>query len=222
MNGWRAIGMAGLVLTAAAPVAAQFTPGDVFYGGSAGEIHNITGGGDFALVTPFADTGQYSASQFVWSLDLETMYVGHVQVGTVSAIDSSGTVTTFAEGIDGPTGLVMTRDGRLLVAAFNQGEIYDITAGGTLPPEQPPLVTGLNGPRSMVELADGRILVADQFANAVYDIGYPDGGAVGAPFADGHDSPRALAVAPDGTIYVNSDASGGSVYDITTGGAPAV
>ncbi|MEM8609593.1 MAG: hypothetical protein AAGF92_20995, partial [Myxococcota bacterium] len=203
------------------PAAAQYVSGDVYYAATNGEIVNVTGGGDLTGQV-FTDTEQYTAGQLAWAPDLSTMYLGLVNDGLVLAIDSEGGVTTFAEGLDGPTGLLMTRDQVLLVAEFNEGAITDITAGGDMTGVAP-MTDGLSGPRHLAELSDGTILVADQFEDAVYDVLYPTGGTVGAPFASGLPAVRAMIATEDDTIYagaqrLRNQVFVGAVFDITGGG----
>lgn len=200
---------------------AQFVSGDVYYTATTGEIINVTSGGDFTGEL-FVDTDQYSIGQLAWSADLATMYLSLFTTGEVVAIDPAGNVTTFASGLSGPTGLLLTNDGTFLAAEFDTGEITDISGGGSMAGVAP-LTTGLSGPRHLAQLSDGTVLVADQDLDAVFDALYPSGGAVGEPFAAGLIEVRAMIATDDDTIYAAtrefvSEEFTGFVYDITGGG----
>lgn len=213
--------LAATATTAATSASAQFVVGDVFYASTTGEIFNITGGGDFTGQV-WIDTTEYSVGQFAWSVDLDTMYLSLYSTNEVIAIDPQGNYTTHATGLSGPSGLLMTRDGVLLVAEFATGEITDITLGGDMT-NVAPLTTGLSGPRDMTELADGTVLIADQVLDGIYDVLYPGGGTVGQPFAGGLNLVRGLTVTQNGTLYTTSEqfiqgAFQFRVFDITAGG----
>lgn len=218
--------LASAVLIAAATgastsAAQQFVSGDVYYMGTLGKIVNVTPGGDLSGDL-FVDTGHYSIGQFAWSIDLTTMYVPYYTTGQVAAIDAAGNVNTFATGLSGPAGMLMTREGVLLVAEHDSGEVTNITAGGAFD-GAPALTDGLIGPRHLAQLPDGRVLVVDQDAEEVHDTLYPTGGTVGMPWADGFVQPITLVVAADGTTFVATrefvmGSFTGFIYDVTGGG----
>lgn len=200
---------------------AQFVVGDVYYASTTGEVFDITGGGDVSGQLVF-NTGEYSIGQFAWSVDLDTMYLSLYSTGEVIAVDPMGNYTTHAFNLTGPSGLLMTRDGTLLVAEHDAGEITDITIGGDMS-AAPPFTDGLTGPRDMAELADGTVLVADQHLDSVFDALYPGGGTVGLPFAEGLNLVRGLTTVDNGSIYATIEVfpqgvSTFFVMDITAGG----
>lgn len=217
-----AFAVLGAAASGASTAAARgFVSGDVYYMGTLGQIVNVTPGGDLSGEL-FVDTGQYAIGQFAWSIDLNTMYVPYYVTGQVAAIDADGNVTTFATGLSGPAGMLMTREGVLLVAEHDSGEITDITAGGAFD-GVPPLTDGLIGPRHLAQLPDGRVLVVDQDADEVHDTLYPTGGTVGTPWAYGFVQPITLVVAEDGTTWVATREFvmgnfTGFIYDVTGGG----
>ena len=67
------------------------------------------------VVTPFAETGG-TATSLAFSPDGNTLYVTDSIGGTVVAIDPMGVVTTFAEGLRSPLGVVAGPDGSVYVA----------------------------------------------------------------------------------------------------------
>ena len=183
-------------------------------GGTPYGVRDVSAGGD-ASAAPFVALPGRCPGQLAWSPDLTTMYATQFDANTVVAVDSSGTVTTFATGISGPTGLLMTRDGHLLVAAFFSNAVYDITAGGSFSAATP-LATGTSGVRDLVQLLDGRVMAASQGTGEVDDIHYPTGGAATA-FATGLSSVAGLAQKSTGQFFVSSY-GGGKIFDITAGG----
>ncbi|MCB9764344.1 MAG: hypothetical protein H6739_31515 [Alphaproteobacteria bacterium] len=195
---------------------AQYVPGDLYLANPQEnyEIYDVTNGGDVSnAIAAYAN--DYNAGQLTWSLDLRTMYLSLYSAGQVIAIDQNGNVSTYATGLSGPTGLLVLRDGTMLVSQYNGGNVLDITGGGNFSNTRP-LVTGLSGPRNLVELDDGRILVCDQSLGGVYNVPYPSGGAATA-FATNLGQNRTIVQDPiTGHIYT---AGGYGVYDITNGGA---
>lgn len=163
------IGALWSLLLGGSQALAGYNPGDVYLASSSGDfdIYDVSAGGDVSK-SVIAQSGSYSAGQLAWSIDLSVMYLGMYSTNEVIQIDSSGTVSTFAIGLSGPTGLIMLSDGTLLVAEYNSGEITDITAGGNFV-----LVTamtsGFNGPRSFAELHDGTVLIGTQEDGKVWE-----------------------------------------------------
>ncbi|MBX2801010.1 MAG: GlyGly-CTERM sorting domain-containing protein [Myxococcales bacterium] len=187
---------------------ATFSPGDVYYGGANSEIVRVVEGDTHPILVQL-DT--YSAGQIAFSPDLTTLYFTVYNPGQVVAVEPDGTFTTVATGLDTPTGLLVTQQGRMLVSSFKAGQILDVTKGGDQTYTKP-LTTGLKGPRSLVQLPTGEVLVADQILDGVYDVGYPDGG-VAELFAEVE---LVRHLAHDGKVlYAVSE---GFVFDITAGG----
>ncbi|WP_425614298.1 dockerin type I domain-containing protein [Anatilimnocola sp. NA78] len=195
-----------------------FTPGDVFaasFVSSPFGLYNVTAGGDMSAATPLANLASSSAGQMVWSRDLSTAYVSLYGNGTVVALTSTGTVSTFATGLNGPTGLILTDDDRLLVAETGSGEITDITSGGNFAAASP-FATGLSGLRNMIQLADGRILALEGNGE-VTELGAGGNLSAATPFASGTGSPSDIVQSSSGAIFV-CDFIGQRVLNITAGG----
>jgi hypothetical protein len=113
-------------------VAASFTPGDLFLGGT--QITNVTAGGNVAGQAPLVTrTNGGNGEQLAFSHDLSTAYLS-VCGGSanVVAVSADGSVQDFARvGTNScVTGLVMTHSGQLLASNWFTGHIFDITAGG--------------------------------------------------------------------------------------------
>ena len=111
---------------------ATFTPGSVLAADANApySLMNVTGGGNFASVAPLATLTNGSIGQIAWSPDSSTAYVSEFSQNSVVAISATGVVSPFATGINNPTGLLLTSNQHLLVASYNTGNVYDITAGG--------------------------------------------------------------------------------------------
>src|SRR5262245_2584468 len=195
-----------------------FNPGEVFWASSftPAQLLNVTGGGNFAGAPPLATLAGSSIGQMAWSPNRATLYVTLFALDRVDTVTTSGAQSVFATGLSGPTGLLTTRDGRLLVANFGAGTVVDITGGGNFG-GAPAFATGLSGPRNLVQLADNRILIAAQSSGRVIDI--TAGGNFGADpgFAFGLSGPLDLVQNASGHIFV-SESSSSQVTDITAGG----
>lgn len=195
-----------------------FNPGDVFWASSftPAQLLNVTGGGNFAGATPLATLAGRSIGQIAWSPNRATLYVTLFALDRVDTVTTSGAQSVFATGLSGPTGLLTTRDGRLLVANFASGTVVDITGGGNFS-GAPAFATGLSGPRNLVQLADDRILIAAQSSGRVIDITAGGNFAADPGFAFGLSAPLDLVQNASGHIFV-SESSSSQVTDITAGG----
>ena len=203
-------------------VAAGFTPGDVYWAtgscsGSCG-IFDVTGGGDRQGASALAVIDR-SPGQIAWRGVPLASYVTQFDAGAVVRVGANGSVSGFATGIDGATGLLATRGGRLLAVSFDEGAVYDISAGGNQSATTP-FAFGFDSPRNLLELMSGRILLADQssLARAVYDITAGGDFSSATPFAWGFppDGPYDLVQDGAGRIFASTDAG---VFDITGGGS---
>jgi cysteine-rich repeat protein len=209
--------VAALLSALVTPALAQFNPGDLFWGGSftPAQLINVTGGGNFSGATPLATLAGRTIGQMAWSADRLTLYVTLFALNRVDAVTAAGAQSIYATGVASPTGLLTTRDGRLLVASFS-GSVIDITGGGDFT-AAPAFAIGLAGPRNLVQLDDDRILIATQSNGRVIDI--TAGGNFGADpgFAFGLSNPLDLVQDALGRIFV-SESSALQVTDITAGG----
>ena len=217
----RVKGWAAIIIALALPLAARaqsFTPSDVFWAGSftPSQLLNVTGGGNFAGAVPLATLAHRSIGQMAWSHDRSTLYITLFELNRVDAVTATGAQSIFATGLSGPTGLLATKDHRLLVANFASSTVLDITAGGDFSAATP-FASSLSGPRNMVQLEDERILVAAQSGGRVFDI-TAGGDFSGNPgFASGLSGPLDLVQNAVGRIFV-SEGSASQVTDITAGG----
>jgi DNA-binding beta-propeller fold protein YncE len=210
------------VLAAVAPTAAAFTPGAVYFApGSCTPpcgLFEVTGG-DQQGSSPLA-TIDRAPGQIAWSTDLGSAYLTQFDADTVALISASGSVTTFATGVDGPTGVLLTEGGLLLVVSYRDDEVYEANGGGDLS-AAPVFADGFGSPRNLLQLDSGEILLADQGRNTVYDISGKESFLTATPFASGLASglpptgPYDLVQDGSGRIFASTD---GGVYNITGGG----
>jgi len=196
-----------------------FTPGSVFVADnfSPYDFVDVTAGGDFAGQPSFASLPGRSPGQIAWSTDLQIAYVTQYDTDTVVAVSATGAVSTFATGIDGPTGIIQTSTGKLLVASYPSGKVFDITAGGNFTGATA-FATGLSGPRNFMELPTGEVLVAEQGSGQVTDIA--DGGNLSSatPYASGLNGVHDLTLTPDRRLFAAANKAVIGVYEITGGG----
>jgi DNA-binding beta-propeller fold protein YncE len=200
----------------AASGAAAYEPDEVYWapGGCTPPcgLFEVTGG-DQSGSSPMGSIDR-APGQVAWSAD-GAAYVSQFDLDSVARVADSGTVTTFATGVDGPTGVLLTQGGLLLVVSFRDRAVYEADAGGDLS-HAPVFAGGFGGPRNLVQLDGGEILLADQGRNVVYDIS-GGGNFVGAtPFASGFPpGPYDLVQDGEGRVFASTD---GAVYEITNGG----
>lgn len=195
--------------------ASTFTPGDVYWA-AGGSMLEVSGGGDLSSTPVFASTGFDGQGQIAWSADLSTAYVTNFEYDTIDAVSSTGGVASFATGVEKPTGILRTTDGRLLASTRDEG-IFDVTSGGSFTGASP-FATGLGITRNLLQLDDGRILAAT--SAGVFDV--TGGGSFGTatPFAVSDAGLRDLVQDASGRLYASEDGSpsGRSILDITGGG----
>ena len=159
------------------------------------------------------------------------VYVSDATAGTVSRVMSSGAVAVVASQLDGPAGLAADAAGNVYVAESHAGCVRLLAPDGSVAT----LACGLHFPTGLAATAGGDLYIADTLGNAVAflpaggGLSVYAGGAQG--FADGSLGsaafyrPSAVALAPDGTLYVADSGnravrriSGGAV-DTIAGGA---
>jgi hypothetical protein len=215
--------LAIVALAVPAAHAQTFKPGDVYARNPNGQIWNVTAGGDFTAVAPFLDLPDTEIGDMAWSLDRSVMYVSDYQSFNVWAVTAAGSVSTFATGLVTPSGLLMTADGRLLVAEFSSGTVADITAGGDFT-GAPRFARGIEsaGPVGLAQLADGRIFVSENSHGEVYD--NTSGGSIGPArlFAMGLGAVGDLETAAGGAALLASPVGAGTIYSISSTGTTSV
>ena len=117
-------------------------------------------------------------------------------------------VTTFADasdGLDGPSGLLFSRQGTLLCSSFYNSEIleFDSQGNGSVLYDSSDGLVGPFGENGLAYDAAGDLYVSDYVAQNI--LRFPAGGGAATVFADSADGiyyPDGLAFAANGDLYV--------------------
>ena len=142
--------------------------------------------------------------------------------GTVSRVNSDGSVTRILSGLAGPEGLVVLADGTLIIAEQHPNRILSLAPGAHLPV----VLRNLPGTPSTAQCKDGvdgiafdattqTLIVPDSPVGKVYRMSL-DGKTL-TLLASGIVRPVGAAVDAQGTIYV-ADECGAAIWSITPAG----
>src|SRR5216683_3744234 len=142
--------------------------------------------------------------------------------GTISRVNSDGSVTRILSGLAGPEGLVVLADGTLIIAEQHPNRILSLAPGS----HSPAVLHNLPGTPSTAQCKDGvdgiafdattqTLIVPDSPIGKVYRMSL-DGKTL-TILASGIVRPVGAAVDAEGTIYV-ADECGGAVVRITPQG----
>jgi len=142
--------------------------------------------------------------------------------GTVSRVNSDGSVTRILSGLAGPEGLVVLTDGTLIIAEQHPNRILSLAPGS----HSPAVLRNLPGTPSTAQCKDGvdgiafdattqTLIVPDSPIGKVYRMSL-DGKTL-TLLASGIVRPVGAAVDPQGTIYV-ADECGAAIWSITPAG----
>ena len=109
---------------------------------------------------------------------LANPYVGNTGTNTVSKVTPAAVVSTFASGINNPSGLAFDAAGNLYVSNFSANTVSKVTPAGAVST----FASGFNQPYGLAVDAAGNLYVANQSTgNTVSKISGP----VGVPFTLG-------------------------------------
>jgi len=146
-----------------------------------------------------------------------TMYQSSYNSDRVFTISTDGTAEVTAEGLRGPTGIVVADDGTLFVEAYDSNTLYKILLDGTV--EEVVFDRRFNGINGMTQGPDGTLYLVDFKDGSIFSVA-----------ADGtvdqiHKFPEESShvVYHDGGQFVTS--RGGYVvfrYDLATGDAEII
>lgn len=134
---------------------------------------------------------------------LAAISVGHAQpiythpAAAVAPIPPLAAKTPFITGLDEPQGLVLDKNGDILLADYGAGSILRFSPTGKA---KGTLATGLKSPSLMVK-ARGFLYVAERKNNRVVKIG--ENGKI-TPVGGSIPEPLGLTASPDGTLYTVS------------------
>ena len=123
----------------------------------------------------------------------------------------AGTKTTFASGLNSPSGLAFDSKGNVYVTEQGSGSVLKFTPGGT----KSTFASGFTFPEGLVFDGAGNLFVTEFFGGTITKIA-PTGTKT--PFASGLSGPAGLAFDSSGNLY-EADNSSGRVFKFTPGGS---
>jgi sugar lactone lactonase YvrE len=130
----------------------------------------------------------------------DDLFVSDMGSGCIYRIAPNGTKSTFASGLNLPSGLAFDGNGNLFVADSRAGNIYEFTPSGS----QSTFASGLNFPRSLAFDRNGNLFVSAVWASEIYE--FTPGGSrttvvsVGsAPYG-----PESLAFDQNGNLFFDN------------------
>ena len=141
-----------------------------------------------------------------------TMYQSSYGSNRVFKISADGTAEVIAEGLRGPTGIVVEEDGTLYVEAYNSGIIHRILPDGTL--EDFVFDRRFNGINGLTQGPDGTLYAIDHKDGSLFSIDRE--GVVDKMFQFPEETSHGVYL--DGSLFVTS--RGGYVvfrYDLASG-----
>ena len=151
------------------------------------------------------------------------VFVSESATGSVANARSGGDLSgapRYATGLEAPSGLCVTQDGRLLAAESASGEVTDVTEGGDFTGAEP-FASGLDTPRGLL-CSDDVVLAVEAGPNGegeITDITAGGDFSAAAPFATGVGAgATALLRAGESELYA-SDAGLGRIFDASDGGS---
>lgn len=152
------------------------------------------------------------------------VFVSESATGSVANARGGGDLSgapRFATGLEAPSGLCVTQDGRLLAAESASGQVTDVTEGGDFAGAEP-FASGLDTPRDLL-CGDDVVLAVEAGPNGegeITDITAGGDFSAAAPFATGLGAgATALLRAGESEPLFASDAGLGRIFDASAGGS---
>ena len=139
------------------------------------------------------------------------LYVSDTGSNTIFRYTPAGARTTFAAGLNQPTGLAFDNKGNLYVAQSGSGIItrYPLDFGtGSL------FFGGLNSPTGLAFDGEGNLFVADEFTNSIFKLTQGGGKTT---FASGLNGPTGLVFDRNGNLFV-ANTNGNAILRFTPDG----
>jgi sugar lactone lactonase YvrE len=173
-----------------------------------GEVDEVTPGGSVKLIA----SGLKDPDALAFSAaDDGSVYVANVGDNTVVVLTPFGSYT-LATGFDEPTALAFDTAGNLYVANAGNGEVDEVTSGGSVKP----IASGFNflSPVALTFDAAGNLYVASTGGDV--DKVTPAGTV--STILSGFELPQGLAFDGAGDLYV-ADGDANALYEMTPGGA---
>lgn len=173
-------------------------------------------GPDGTVETFATDEGMGSLTMTTFGPD-GTLFQSSYGTDRVYAIDATGTPTLLTDEIRGPTGVAPLADGRLLIASYAVGTIYELQPDGTLDEwSKSPRYRGLN---SLSQGPDGTIYAADHRDGQIFAV-TPDGEP---ELLIEFPKPTSHVVYHDGSLFVTARTAYVVFrYDLATGDAEII
>jgi sugar lactone lactonase YvrE len=149
------------------------------------------------------------AAQLTYAISGD-LYESDLGSGNIYEFTPGGTRSTFASGLNGPTGLAFDSSGNLFAADLSSGNIYEFTPGGTRSTFASRAV-GLFEPEGLAFDSAGNLFVTD-LGGAIFEF-TPGGTRSVFAYLRG---PRGLAFDSAGNLFVTD--LDGNIYEFTPGG----
>jgi|GEM_PF-1444189 len=131
--------------------------------------------------------------------------------GQIIKTTPSGAQTTFASGLQGPSGLAFNKDGYLFEADLGSGNIFEFTTNGV----RSTFASGLNNPNELAFNIAGDLFVADGGSGNIYK--FTTNGSR-STFASGLNNPIGLAFNRAGDLFL-AESGSGNIYRYSTNGS---
>jgi sugar lactone lactonase YvrE len=128
------------------------------------------------------------------------LFVAEWGAGRISRFAPDGARETFAEGLSGPSGLVVSPDGVLFVASYSSNVIWRFSPDG----RRSTYATGLATPAGLSFDRSGRLMVANRRTNEILAV--ENGGL--SPVIGGLNTPVGAVQLPDGGFVVSNIGGG--------------
>ena len=136
----------------------------------------------------------------------DNIYVSSYNEDNIYKFDSSGIKSTFASGLDGPTGLAFDSSGYLYVADYkDMGRIMKLDLSGNMSTFASGFTSDLDSPFGLAFDSSGYLYVANQGGPGTIE--KFDASGNGTIFASGLHSPAGLAFDSSGNLFVTSHSS---------------
>jgi sugar lactone lactonase YvrE len=135
------------------------------------------------------------------------LYEADYSSGTIFKFAPVGTKSTFASGLNSPSGLAFDGFGNLFEADNGSGTIFKFTPAGT----KSTFASGLSAPYGLAFDSSGNLFEADQFSGTIFKF-TPAG--TKSTFASGLSAPYGLAFDSSGNLF-EADSGSGTIFKFT-------
>jgi glucose/arabinose dehydrogenase len=152
-------------------------------------------------------TWLFASGLIVATAQSQTLYVSVNSGGTIQQVTSGG-ATTFASGLQHPTGLAFGPDGNLYVSQDVSGSLTSLVSKVTVPGGSvTTFVSGLQLPLGLAFNGTGDLFIAS-YNTPVAVLKVLSGGSTATTFTTGSNSPFGVAINGSGILFVANRDSG--------------